>query len=186
MSFLNKIKAFKSDLARYSGSGGLAGADLVEAQGVWATAVFRYGQWVYEKPRGVPGVPLKLGYRVLNKAIEISTGISVPASVTIGEGFYIGHFGQIIFHSKVQAGKNLSVGQGVTIGARGVGWEGVPRLGDNVYVGVGAKVLGNITIGDNARIGANAVVLHDVPANTTVVGIPARPIHRSRDSEQGE
>jgi len=97
-------------------------------------------------------------------------------SCEIGGGLYIGNTGIIRFHPGVKAEKNLSIGQLVTIGTRGVGYTGVPVIGDNVYIGVGAKVLGNIRIGNNVKIGANAVVIKDVPDNATVVGVPARVV----------
>lgn len=151
-----------------------------ETQGVWACAVYRFGQWVYEGPRGAGAVPLKASYKVSQKLVEVTTGISLPASAQIGPGLYIGHFGQIFFHKDMVAGKNLSVGQGVTIGEAGVGKGGIPKLGDDVYVGVGAKILGSVSVGDGARVGANAVVVKDVPAGATVVGIPAKVV-RSRE-----
>jgi len=62
------------------------------------------------------------------------------------------------------------------LGTKGMGAQGVPALGNNVYVGVGAKILGNVRIGNNVKIGANAVVVHDVPDEVTVVGVPAQII----------
>lgn len=102
------------------------------------------------------------------------TGISLPASAEIGKGFYIGHFGGIILHSHAKIGENCSIGPGVLIGTRGGGNKGVPIIGRDVYIGVGAKVLGGIKIGDRVKIGANAVVLTNIPDGATAVGIPAR------------
>jgi serine O-acetyltransferase len=87
-----------------------------------------------------------------------------------------------VMHRDVVIGVNCMVMQQVTIGQLATG--GVPRVGDGVYVGAGAKVLGPVELGDGAAVGANAVVLHDVPPRTTVVGIPARPV-RSRDVPPG-
>lgn len=129
-------------------------------------------------------MPLKFGYRVLHKGVEVAAGISVPASVDIGPGLYIGHFGQVIVHPDTRAGRNLSIGQGVTLGTRGGGTSGAPVLGDDVYIGVGAKILGPVHIGDGARIGANAVVLDDVPAGATAVGIPARVVKQRGPGER--
>lgn len=177
-----RMQQLRADVRRHLSTGadrpGRMGALLVclETQGVWASAVLRYGQWVYDKDRGLPGLPLKIGYRVLHKGVEIAAGISVPASADIGPGLYIGHFGQIIVHADTRAGRNLSLGQGVTLGTRGGGSVGAPVIGDDVYIGVGAKILGPVHIGDGARIGANAVVLDDVPAGATAVGIPARVV----------
>lgn len=148
--------------------------NLAMTQGVWATVVYRCGQWVYDSsPPGV-GVPAKLAYKLAAKAVEVTTGISVPASARIGPGFYIGHFDAIIVHPDTVMGNECSIGQGVTIGTQGQGKGGVPKLGDRVYVGAGAKVLGGITLGDDVSVGANAVVVKDVPSNNVALGVPAK------------
>lgn len=149
---------------------------LLFEQGLWALVVYRFGRWVRTFNIPVVSFLLKVIAFLWFKSIEISTGISIPASAQIGKGFYIGHFGSIILHSDVIMGENCSIGPGVLIGARGLGKQGVPVIGSNVYIGSGAKVLGAIKIGDNVRIGANSVVIEDVPSGTTVVGIPARRI----------
>src|SRR5262249_26510584 len=142
--------------------------------GVWAIAVYRFGHWVHcEAPRAL-ALPFKLPYLVAQKAVEITTGISIPARATIGPGLYIGHFGGIILHAETVMGADCSLGSGVVIGTLGGGRDGVPRIGDGVFLGAGAKVLGPITIGDGARIGANAVVVEDLPAGATAVGVPAQ------------
>lgn len=181
MGWSDKLRALRADIARQAPGRHSRLQKLVaclETQGIWAASVYRYGQWVYERPRGKASLPLKASYRVSHKLVEVLAGISVPASAQIGEGLYIGHFGQIIVHPEVVAGKNLSIGQGVTLGTRGLGNQGVPRVGDDVYIGVGAKVLGPVHIGDGARIGAGAVVVRDVPAGATVVGVPGRVLPR--------
>jgi serine O-acetyltransferase len=111
-----------------------------------------------------------LGF-VSRKVIETVTGISLPSTATFGPGLYIGHFGEIIVGGWVVAGANCSLSQGVTLGEDA---GGSPTLGEAVFVGPGAKVLGGIHIGDRVVIGANAVVVRDVPANATAVGVPAR------------
>ena len=111
-------------------------------------------------------------YILFRKMIKF--GIEIYPQTKIGEGFYIGHFGCITVHPKTKIGKNCNLSQGVTIGIINRGnKKGVPTIGDNVYIGSGAKILGNITIGSNVAIGANAVVLSDVPDNAVVAGIPA-------------
>ena len=82
----------------------------------------------------------------------------------------------IIINPEVVIGDNVKINQHVTIG--GSGEKGCPVIGDNVYIGSGAKVLGGIRIGNNVKIGANAVVISDVPDNSTAVGVPARIIAR--------
>ena len=169
-------KNFKADIARYT--------KLEKSiytffeQGLWAIAVYRFGREVRKAKLPIISTILKLIAFFLFKLIEIFTGISLPASAQIGKGLYVGHFGGIILHSDVIIGENCSVGPGVVIGTRGGGRKGVPVIGNNVYIGVGAKVLGNITIGNNVKIGANAVVLTDIPDDSTVGGIPAKIIRQ--------
>jgi serine O-acetyltransferase len=147
---------------------------LAETQGVWAVCVYRFGRWVWrDSPRPLR-VPLKLAYFVAQKFVESTTGIQIPAATNIGKGLYIGHFGMIVVHPEATIGENCDLSHGVTIGVRGGPRPGVPRIGNNVYLGTGAKVLGPVTIGDGAQVGANAVVLSDVPAGATAVGVPAR------------
>jgi serine O-acetyltransferase len=102
-------------------------------------------------------------------------GIQIGYEVEMGSGFYIGHFGTIIISSSAVVGNNCNISQGVTIGRTNQGERaGAPTIGDNVYIGPGAKVFGNIKIGDNVAIGANAVVTKDVDPGVVVAGVPAR------------
>lgn len=160
--------------------------DLIFTQGVWALVVYRYGAWI--RRVRIPGFSLilKAIYFLLNKIVEVVTGISIPSSAKIGSGLYIGHFGGIFVHGRATLGSHCSIGTGVTIGTRGLGNQGVPVIGDNVFVGVGAKIIGGITVGNNVRIGANSVVLSDVPDDATVVGIPARIVKQREDGRDGE
>ena len=121
------------------------------------------------------------------RSLEILTGIMLPASVDAGAGLYIAHFGGVIINGAVKLGANCKIGPGVVLGTKGAGrGSGVPRVGSNVYISAGVKVLGNIVIGDNVIIGANAVVTKDVPNDVIVVGVPARIIgpyiHGLKDS----
>ena len=111
-------------------------------------------------------------------------GISIPASTEIDSGFYIGHFGGIVVNGKSVIGKNCNISQGVTLGQANRGKnKGYPTLGDNVYIGPGAKIVGAIKIGNNVAIGANCVVTKDIPDNSVVVGIPGKVI--SQDGATG-
>ena len=105
------------------------------------------------------------------------SGADIAPEATLGGGLMLPHPNGIVIHRDVVVGMNCMIMQQVTIGQLASG--GVPRLGNNVYVGAGAKLLGPITIGDNASIGANAVVLCDVPTNSTAVGVPARILPKS-------
>lgn len=167
----------KADIGRYIKTPGIkANIYLIFEQGLWAVAVYRFGRWVRGARIPVISLVLKIIAFLLFKCIEITTGISLPASTDIGKGFYVGHFGGIILHSDVRMGENCSLGPGVLIGTRGLGNTGVPVIGNNVYIGVGAKILGGIKIGNNVKVGANAVVLSDIPDGATAVGVPAKII----------
>lgn len=179
MSRAGIFAAFREDLKRHFDpemSLPAKAKTILTTQGIWATAVYRFGQWVYRDAPGPVRPPLKVGYQVAAKVIEMTTGISVPASCNIGPGFYIGHFGTIIVHPDTVMGTGCSIGQGVTIGTAGRGKNQVPRFGDRVYLGAGSKVLGDVTIGDDVAVGANAVVTKSLPSGVTAVGIPAKVV----------
>lgn len=183
------IEDLRADLQRYTGLVHEAIPrfrilrSLAETQGVWAITTYRFGRWAnHEAPRPLRPVA-KAAYLALFKLVEIASGISLPVHAQIGRGFYIGHFGGIIVHPDTVMGARCSISQGVTIGVLGGVRTGVPRFGDDVYIGAGAKILGPVTVGDGAVIGANAVVLEDVPAGATAVGVPARIIEKSDKQE---
>ena len=111
-------------------------------------------------------------------------GISIPPDTQIGSGFYIGHFGGIVVNRRCVIGKNCNISQGVTLGQANRGKnKGYPTLGDNVYIGPGAKIVGAVKIGNNVAIGANCVVTKDIPDDSVVVGIPGRII--SKEGSKG-
>ena len=99
-----------------------------------------------------------------------AAGAEIHPAAQFGPGFSVSHPVGIVIGHEVVAGANLVVFQGVTLGHTGTG-PGQPRIGDNVRIGAGAKLLGPITVGDGAVIGANAVVLADVPAATVATGV---------------
>ena len=103
---------------------------------------------------------------------SVVSGADIPINSEIGGGLLIPHPNGIVIHPSARIGPNCLLFQQVTIGDA----NGLPTIGGHVDVGAGARILGPIHVGDHARIGANAVVLADVPAGVTVVGIPARPI----------
>jgi serine O-acetyltransferase len=159
--------AVKADLRRLSPSGSISISGIL-SQGFQAILVYRIFHWLHLK--GLSGQPFRF---VCERFIEITTGISIPACCRIGNGFRIHHFGGIIFHPSVEIGENCTLYQGVTIGDRG-GDGKAAKIGSNVLIGAGAKVIGEITIGDNCVIGANAVVTKSMPAGTTALGAPCR------------
>jgi serine O-acetyltransferase len=172
------FKNLSYDIKRYF-HGGPDDIYMLFEQGLWAVCVYRFSRWTHTMNIPIISNLMRLVAYFFFKVIEMTTGISIPGSAQIGRGFYVGHFGGIVLHSNVKIGENCSIGPGVVIGTRALGKKGVPQIGNNVYIGTGAKILGGITIGDNARIGANAVVVKDVPAGATAVGIPAKILLKS-------
>jgi serine O-acetyltransferase len=142
--------------------------------GLRAAILFRLSHALRE--RGWPGVPLLLSH--INMALH---GIDIPPSNTIGPGLYIPHPVGTVVHAE-RLGAGVTLVSGVTIGRRNE--RRFPTIGDRVYIGAGARVLGSITIGDNAAIGANAVVVKNVPAGAVATGVPARVrLHGARSSD---
>ena len=113
---------------------------------------------------------------IFQRTTEILTGISIPPDVQIGKGLLVEHFGGIIIDGNSIIGEYCTISHCVTIGNK-VPSGDVPVIGNNVYICVGAKILGNITIGDNCVVGANAVVLKSFPPKTIIAGIPAKMIN---------
>lgn len=107
------------------------------------------------------------------------TGIEIHPGATIGKGLFIDHGHGVVIGETAIIGDNVTLYQGVTLGGTGKQkGKRHPTLEDNVMVGTGAKVLGDITIGAGSMIGAGSVVLNDVPPNSTVVGVPGRVVKR--------
>lgn len=172
MIFLEDLKKYK----KYSNKHTLS--LIFTQQGLWAIFVYRVNNKIYRSrlPFFLKRFLLFFGL-VFQKIIEILTGISLPYSSKIGKGFYIGHFGNIIINSKAEIGNNCNISQGVTIGVSGLGIKrGVPKVGNNVYIGVNAVIVGKITIGNNSLIGANSLVNSSFEPYSKIVGVPAERI----------
>jgi serine O-acetyltransferase len=121
---------------------------------------------------GVPLLPRMIAY-----GARAVTGIEIHHAAQIGEGLFIDHGSGVVVGETASIGDGVTLYQGVTLG--GTGFETGkrhPTVQDNVTIGSGAKLLGPIEIGHGAKIGANSVVIHDVPANSTVVGVPGHPV----------
>ncbi|MGE0223205.1 MAG: serine O-acetyltransferase [Acetobacteraceae bacterium] len=113
------------------------------------------------------------------------TGIEIHPAAKLGRRLVIDHGMGVVIGETAEIGDDCYLYHQVTLGvARTMGGKRHPTVGNNVIIGAGAKVLGPITVGDNARIGSNAVVVEPVPADTTVVGVPARPVDRKVPSRQ--
>jgi serine O-acetyltransferase len=115
--------------------------------------------------------------RLISQISRFLTGIEIHPGARIGKNLFIDHGTGVVIGETTEIGDNVTLYQGVTLGGTGKQrGKRHPTVGNNVLIGVGAKVLGAITIGDNARIGGGAVVLKDVPPNTTAVGVPAKVV----------
>jgi serine O-acetyltransferase len=130
-------------------------------------------QLLYRAMRFCQTHGLKLAAALLYRLNAAIGHAVIGRDADLGPGLVILHSFGIVINARVTAGKNLVLEHGVTIGAEK---RLCPRLGDNVYIGAGAKIIGDVVIGSDVKIGANAVVLSDVPDGATVVGIPARVV----------
>jgi serine O-acetyltransferase len=121
--------------------------------------------------------------RMVNSQARFLTGIDIHPGATIGKRFFIDHGMGVVIGETAEIGDDVLLYQGVTIGGTG-GAKGKrhPTIGNNVVVGAGAKVLGNIVIGDYAKIGAGSVVIRAVPEHSTVIGIPGRVVKTAKES----
>lgn len=164
-----------SDYKKYKKYGGHFFAIVFFTQGFWAIFQYRIANGIYRKLHIPLLRPVLLLFCLFwQKIIEVTTGISIPASVQIGHSFYIGHFGGIILNGNAVIGNNCNISQGITIGVSGLeNRRGVPIIGDNVYIGANAIVAGKITIADNVLIGACSLVNTDVATNSVMLGVPA-------------
>lgn len=122
---------------------------------------------------------LKTPARLLSQGVRALTGVEIHPGAQIGRRFFIDHGMGVVIGETTEIGDDCMLYHGVTLGGSSLAAEKRhPTLGDGVVVGAGAKVLGAVTLGDNARIGANAVVVKDVPADSTAIGIPAAVARR--------
>src|SRR5918999_2137310 len=123
------------------------------------------------------GAGLPLAPRLLAYASRALTGIEIHPAAQIGDGLFIDHGMGVVIGETAEVGENVTMYQGVTLGGTGfAAGKRHPTIEDNVTIGSGAKLLGPITIGHGSKIGANSVVIHDVPPNSTVVGVPGHPV----------
>lgn len=141
--------------------------------GLQALALYRVANWLWRHH-------WKLLGRAISQFARVLTGIEIHPAARIGRRLFIDHGMGVVIGATAEVGDDCTLYQGVTLGGTAL-HQGKrhPTLGNNVIVGSGAQVLGGFTVGDGARIGANAVVVGAVPAHTTVVGIPAKPIAKA-------
>ena len=140
---------------------------------LWAILTYRFGAWQLGLRRG----PLRwLSYPVffgMQKTVEVVSGIWVGMHAELGEDVHLVHSGNIKINGQAVIGARTSIMHDVTIGEN-MGRPGVPTVGEDCLIGAGCKVLGGITIGDGATLAPNSLVITDVPAGATAMGVPAR------------
>jgi len=171
---------FREDLRRYGRTPREQARAMLLTPGVWATAAYRFARWAHTaKLPGLARRVLNVAATLASLAAEVLTNIEMPPGAEVGPGLFIPHTGYIVLASGVTLGRHCTLTQGVTVGHAGGGDKGAgayPVIGDRVYVGPGAAVIGPVTIGHDALIGAGAIVTRPVPPRGVAVGNPARVI----------
>lgn len=156
---------------RWFGQRAEAAASIALSPEAQVVLIYRLQAWL--RRNGVPVLP-----GLCRRLTMLLAGVSIGDRVEIGPGLLLNH-GHVVIDGTTRIGPFCSIAPFVTIGLNtggpDVSLDG-PTIGRFVFIGTGAKILGPVTVGDNARIGANAVVISDVPANATAVGVPARVI----------
>ena len=136
--------------------------------------IFRLTQYFRRKNR-----PLFYVFFLWLRRLKIKYGFDISYRTQIGQGFYIGHFGNIVIHGDTVIGDYCNISQGITIGVSNYGRNiGVPKIGNYVFIGPGACVFGNISVGNNVTIGANAVVIENIIDGHTVLSPTATIIEK--------
>ena len=179
------MTSFRQDLARYYKLGA-SRREVALNPAVWAIFWYRLGRGIYGKrsPR-LFRAPMKAVHLMGSVFLDAFLQMRLNVKAQIGPGLLIAHSGGITLHPDAVIGRNCDLAHHVTIGTPGAGRSGVPKIGDSVYIGTGAVLIGPIQIGDGAKIGANSLVNRDVASGTTVLGIPAQPVARAQGQRSG-
>ena len=165
------------EMARlYYGSGGAAAViKVLFSDGTFSMVMYR----LMQGSRALHLVPLEMVFNKLNSLIGNAV---IGRGAEFGPGFVISHSSGVVINGRVRGGSNIHLHHEATLGDDLKGRS--PTLGSDIVIGAGAKIFGPVRIGDRARVGANAVVVKDVDPDTTVVGIPARPVRRRSPNGQ--
>lgn len=136
--------------------------------GFKAVRAYRKANWFFKHN-------LKFISQLISQRARKKTGIEIHPGAEIGEGLFIDHGMGVVIGETTKIGHNCTIYQNVTLGGTGKETgKRHPTLGNNIFVGAGARILGSINVGSNSKIGAGAVILKDVPQNSTVVGVPGK------------
>jgi len=175
-----QMSAFREDMARYRARG-YNGKELWLNPAVWAIAAYRLSNWLYlGRPSAIVRIPLKVVSFFAVKFCVVFMEMDIDPQARIGGGFYVAHIGGVHINPGAVLGRNCDVAHRVTIGASAMGRQGIPVVGDEVYIGTGAVLVGKIKVGNGAKIAANTLVMSNVPAGATVMGVPGRIIMRAK------
>lgn len=140
--------------------------------GFWTMAVYRFGRWSSTRNSRAVRSASSGVYAVCRAFTQFVTGVLLERETVIGPGFHIIHAGAISIHPGTVIGKRVGIMHGVTLGTNMS--SSAPIIGDDVFIGCNASILGGVTIGDGARISANSLVISDVPPGGVAVGVPAK------------
>ncbi len=172
MSLWNYIKHDFRAVFRMDPAAGSRLEVIISYSGFHAILAHRINHLLWKM--NIPVLP-----RFFSQLARFLTGIEIHPAARIGKGFFIDHGMGVVIGETAEIGVNVLIYQGVTLGGTGKQkGKRHPTIGNNVVIGAGTKVLGAINIGDNVKIGANSVVLHSVPENSIVVGVPGRVIKK--------
>ncbi|MET3731825.1 serine O-acetyltransferase [Moheibacter stercoris] len=128
--------------------------------------------------------PMGIFYRLMLRRYQVKYGFQISAKTQIAGGLYLGHWGTVVVNPKAKIGKNCNLAHGVTIGQTNRGdKQGVPVIGDNVWIGTNSVIVGGITIGNNVLIAPNSYVTSDVEDDSIVVGNPARTMKNDKATD---
>lgn len=179
---LKELKYFiKSDLYRYLSNNSFRSfCRAWFIQGFRFTFFFRIGQWALNKNHFIYVVN-----RLILRHYQLLYGIVIDPSTQIGRGLYIGHWGGIVVNPNSVIGENCNLSPGVLLGqnwSQEKGKFGYPRIGSQVFLGNGCKIIGDVVVGDNVLVGVGAVVVDNVPDNSIVVGGPAKIVSQNGSS----
>lgn len=169
-------EVIKSDLYRYGGQTKISKGKRKPG--------FRYLYYLRKASKYKKKSILGIYYRFIVRRLGYKFGFQIPVTTSIGEGFFIGHFGTIVINAKAKIGKNCNIAHSTTIGQANRGkLKGYPTIGDKVWIGTGSVIVGNIKIGNNVLIAPNSYVNIDVPDNSLVIGNPVHVINKENPTE---
>lgn len=172
-NFFGNVRA---DIRRHGGR--------IFTRSVLGLMVFRLGAWALVQPNYLR-VPMLKVYAILDKLTRVITGLHMNCTVLVGDDLHLVHAeAPISIHPDVVIGDRVGIMHNVTIGAA-VEVDGVPIIGNDVFIGTGAVILGPVVVGNGARIAANSLVIADVPSDCTAIGVPARSVPRLKRGTKG-